>query len=177
MTARKSPFASAGLASRANAPGPHHRPCPRRPRPLRGRRLRLAHGALALGLVSRAADAGQGHACPGRDVQPAVELASSAGVSARLVGGGQIRSLFRQGFEVDPERRRAAYGWAAYPCVYTLTINWRADPSRRVREIQGGLLNACTDPSKLIPERPPRRIRRPQADGPSRPLVPGGQSA
>lgn len=72
--------------------------------------------------------------------------------------------LEREGFEVDAERRRAAYGWAAYPCVYTLTVNWRADGSRRVRDIQGGLHNACTDPTKLIPERSQRR-RGTQTEG------------
>ena len=85
-------------------------------------------------------------------------------------------ALRREGFDVDAERRSAAYGWAAYPCVYTLTVTWRADQSRRVRDIQGGLLNACTDPKRLLPERMPRRIT-PGAEGPGRPLVQEGQSA
>ncbi len=85
-------------------------------------------------------------------------------------------TLKRQGFDVDTERQRAAYGWAVYPCVYTLTVLWRADGSRRVRFVQGGLLNACTDPSKLIPERPSRGRGR-GADNPQRNLVPDSQSA
>jgi hypothetical protein len=84
--------------------------------------------------------------------------------------------LKRDGFEVDAERRRAAYGWAAYPCVYTLTVTWRADGSRRVRDIQGGLHNACTDPDKLIPERGPRR-RQTEGERREERLVPGRQSA
>jgi hypothetical protein len=86
------------------------------------------------------------------------------------------RTLLREGFKVDAEHQRAAYGWAVYPCVYTLTVSWRADQARRVRFVQGGLLNACTDPDKLLPERGPRR-RAPEADGPGRKLVPPTQSA
>jgi hypothetical protein len=85
-----------------------------------------------------------------------------------------IRVLKHEGFQVDAVRRFAGYGWARYPCVYTLTVNWRADAAGRVRAIQGGLLNACTRPDRLMPERRPRRL----PGGPAEPaLVPGAQSA
>jgi hypothetical protein len=85
-----------------------------------------------------------------------------------------VRVLKREGFEVNRQQKLAGYGWAKYPCVYTLTVVWRADASGRVRAVQGGLLNACTQMRRLTPERPPRN--RPQP--PSEPaLVPGSQSA
>ena len=85
-----------------------------------------------------------------------------------------IKILKREGFKVDPARRFAGYGWAKYPCVYTLTVYWRADEIGRVRAIQGGLLNACTRPDRLMPERPPRR---PPGGSAEPTLVPGAQSA
>jgi hypothetical protein len=85
-----------------------------------------------------------------------------------------IRVLQHEAYQVDAGRRFAGYGWARYPCVYTLTVTWRADGLGRVRDIQGGLLNACTRPDRLMPERGPRRMPR----APTEPvLVPGGQSA
>jgi hypothetical protein len=93
-----------------------------------------------------------------------------------------LRTLQREGFEIDYQRRFAAFGWARYPCVYTLTARWRADSAGRVREVEGGLLNACTQMRGLSPQRPPRP-RPPDAprDAPSGApepaLVPGRQSA
>ena len=85
-----------------------------------------------------------------------------------------VRILKHEGFEVNAQQRLAGFGWAKYPCVYTLTVVWRADASGRVRAVQGGLLNACTQMRRLTPQRPPRF--RPQ--GPPEPvLVPGAQSA
>jgi hypothetical protein len=85
-----------------------------------------------------------------------------------------VSRLKREGFEVNLPRKVAGFGWARYPCVYTLTVVWRADASGRVRAVQGGLLNACTRMDRLTPERPPRF--RPQAP-PEPALVPGAQSA
>ncbi len=76
--------------------------------------------------------------------------------------------LRRQGFQVDVDAHRAAYGWAVYPCVYTLTVVWRSDEQFRVRVIQGGLLDACTDPKFLLPDRPRFGGRPPQGQ----PLAP-----
>lgn len=81
---------------------------------------------------------------------------------------GLETELTREGFDVDVPHKRAAYGWAARPCVYTLTVTWRGDAAKRVRDVQGGLLNACTDPRRLIPDRPVRRRVLP-------PLVPDPQ--
>jgi hypothetical protein len=85
-----------------------------------------------------------------------------------------VRKLKGEGFEVNLQRRLAGYGWAKYPCVYTLTVVWRADSSGRVRAVQGGLLNACTQMRRLTPERPPRIVPQPP---PEPALVPGAQSA
>lgn len=87
---------------------------------------------------------------------------------------GLVQALRREGFEINQSRRQAGYGWAKYPCVYTLTVMWRADGLGRVRELQGGLLNACTRMDRLTPERPVRPIAPPAAE-PT--LVPGAQSA
>jgi hypothetical protein len=89
-----------------------------------------------------------------------------------------LAELRRQGFEVDRENNYAGYGWAAYPCVYTLTVRWRTDGSGRVRDVQGGLQDACTDKDRLIPERPQRR-RQETSPRPAMapPLVQRGQSA
>jgi hypothetical protein len=85
-----------------------------------------------------------------------------------------VEVLRREKFQVDPAHRLAGYGWARYPCVYTLTVVWRADEVGRVRAVQGGLLNACTNPGRLTPQAPPR----PPATPPSEPVVaPGAQSA
>jgi hypothetical protein len=85
-----------------------------------------------------------------------------------------VEVLRREKFQVDPVRHIAGYGWARYPCVYTLTVVWRADEVGRVRAVQGGLLNACTRPERLAPQAPPR----PPATPPSEPVVaPGAQSA
>jgi hypothetical protein len=84
-----------------------------------------------------------------------------------------IETLRHERFEVDAAHHAAGFGWARYPCVYTLTVAWRADEVGRVRAIQGGLLNACTRPDRLMPDRP-----RPAPMPPSEPaLVPGRQSA
>ncbi|CAN5279372.1 hypothetical protein BH11PSE2_BH11PSE2_13930 [soil metagenome] len=96
------------------------------------------------------------------------------------IGSSEIalaEDLKRQGFDIDLAGKRAGYGWAKYPCVYTLTVSWRADPPGRVRAVQGGLLDACTDVRKLAPERPPRF--RPPAPLPAADpaLVPRNQSA
>jgi len=91
-----------------------------------------------------------------------------------------LAALHKQGFVVDPTTRHAAYGWAVFPCVYTLTVTWRADELGRVRAVQGGLLNACTDPKYLLPETRGRGFRpRPQAPAPAPDpsLVPTAQSA
>ena len=85
-----------------------------------------------------------------------------------------VGRLRREHFQVDPQNRRAGFGWARYPCVYTLTVRWRGDQLGRVRAIEGGLLNACTKADHLIPERVPR----PPPFSPQEPvLVPGAQSA
>ena len=92
-----------------------------------------------------------------------------------------LDELARQGFDVDRANRYAGYGWASYPCVYTLTVRWRTDSRGRVRDVQGGLHDACTDMTRLLPDRPPRRRR--EETGPrsvpatAPPLVRGDQSA
>ena len=45
-----------------------------------------------------------------------------------------IRDLRREGFEINRARRIAGYGWARYPCVYTLTVAWRAESMMGLRE-------------------------------------------
>lgn len=87
-----------------------------------------------------------------------------------------IEELGREGFKIDGPARRAGYGWASYPCVFTLTVLWRADDQGRIRNIQGGLLNACTQPDKLTPERLPR-LEPAEPEHPTRTLVPAAQSA
>lgn len=77
---------------------------------------------------------------------------------------GLVDELNREGFDVDAENNTAGYGWASYPCIYTLTVRWRTDGSGRVRDVSGGLQNACTDVTRLLPDRPPRR--RPDGYGP-----------
>ncbi len=100
------------------------------------------------------------------------------------IGSAEVKmteELRRQGFQVDVSNRRAAYGWAVYPCIYTLTVSWRADEQFRVRTLEGGLLDACTDPKFLLPDRP-APFGRP-AGGPRPPsvadpqLVPSAKSA
>jgi hypothetical protein len=85
-----------------------------------------------------------------------------------------VRRLQREKFQVDGRNRRAGFGWARYPCVYTLTVIWRADELGRVRAVEGGLLDACTHADRLIPERIPRPLPPPPRE-PA--LVPGAQSA
>jgi len=90
--------------------------------------------------------------------------------------------LRRQGFEIDGRRNAAGYGWARYPCIYTLTVRWRTDGTGRVRDVQGGLHNACTETKRMLPDAPMRRRggggggeRSPLPLAP--PLVQGAQSA
>jgi len=87
-----------------------------------------------------------------------------------------VEVLRREKFEVDPHNRVAGFGWARYPCVYTLTVIWRADEVGRVRAVQGGLQDACTRPDRLAPQAP--LLRLPPATPPPEPVVaPGDQSA
>lgn len=78
-----------------------------------------------------------------------------------------MTELRAEGFEVDGGRKLAGYGWARYPCIYTLTVRWRADSAGRVRAVQGGLHNACTEMDQLLPDRPPRRRPRPAEPEPA----------